>query len=122
MLSLFYEIRRKYVTVFLHPLIPSKNKRDKGYSHHFVIISISSVTEELDAVIVGQYTNSGKIFTESSIGFGKFVRETILIGQNKTHDIFDFEKGLYLIKEPPNTEDEVAKAYKRNCISSPFNS
>ena len=88
-------------------------KRDKGYSHHFVIISISSVTEELDAVTVGQYTSSGKTFTESSIGFGKFVRQTILIGQNKTHDIFDFEKGLYLIKEPPNTEDEVAKAYNR---------
>jgi hypothetical protein len=52
---------------------------DKGYSHHFVIISISSVTEELDAVIVGQYTNSGKIFTERSIGFGKFVREIKII-------------------------------------------
>jgi hypothetical protein len=31
-------------------------KRDKGYSHHFVIISITSMTEELDAVTVGQYT------------------------------------------------------------------
>jgi hypothetical protein len=57
------------------------------------------MTEELDAVTVGQYTSSGEIFTESSHGFGKFVRETILLGQNKTHDIFDFKRGLYLIKK-----------------------
>lgn len=88
-------------------------KRKRGYYHHFVIISISPVTEELDAVTVGQYTSSGEIFTESSKGIGKFVRQTILLGQYKTHDIFDFKRGLYLIKEPPNTEDEVAKAYNR---------
>lgn len=89
--------------------------REGDYSHHFVIISISSVTEELDAVTVGQYTSSGEIFTESSIGIGKFVRQTILLGQNKTHDIFDFNKGLYLIvkKNYPKTEGEVADAYNR---------
>jgi hypothetical protein len=54
------------------------------------------MTEELDAVTVGQYTSSSEIFTEDSNGFGKFVRETILLGQSKTHGIFDFERGLYL--------------------------
>ena len=85
------------------------------YSHHFVIISITSTTEELDAVTVGQYTSSGEIFTENSKGIGKFVRQTILLGQNKTPNIFDFERGLYLIKKRnyPNTEDESTKAYDR---------
>ena len=89
--------------------------RDGDYSHHFVIISITSMTEELDAVTVGQYTTSGKNFTKNSKGFGKFVRETILLGQNKTHDIFDFKRGLYLIKKRnyPNTEDGFTKAYNR---------
>jgi hypothetical protein len=84
------------------------------YSHHFVIISITSTTEELDAVTVGQYTSSGEIFTENSKGIGKFVRQTILLGQN-TPNIFDFERGLYLIKKRnyPNTEDESTKAYDR---------
>jgi hypothetical protein len=97
------------------PLSHFKVARDGGYYHHFVIISISSVTEELDAVTVGQYTSSGEIFTESSIGIGKFVRETILLGQRKPHNIFDFERGLYLIRENnyPHTADEVAKAYNR---------
>jgi hypothetical protein len=89
--------------------------RDGDYSHHFVIISITSMTEELDAVTVGQYTSSGEIFTEDSNGIGKFVRETILLGQNKTDGIFDFERGLYLIKKRnyPNTEKEFTKAYNR---------
>jgi hypothetical protein len=42
------------------------------YSHHFVIISITSTTEELDAVTVGQYTSSGEIFTKGNC-IGKFV-------------------------------------------------
>jgi hypothetical protein len=89
--------------------------RDGDYSHHFVIISITSMTEELDAVTVGQYTSSGEIFTGDSNGIGKFVRETILLGQNKTHNIFDFKRGLYLIKKRnyPNTEKEFTKAYNR---------
>jgi len=81
------------------PLSHFKVTRVGGYYHHFVIISISSVTEELDAVTVGQYTSSGEIFTEDSNGIGKFVRETIVLGQNNTHNIFDFERGLYLIKK-----------------------
>jgi hypothetical protein len=90
-------------------------KRDGDYSHHFVIISITSMTEGLDAVTVGQYTSSGEIFTENSKGIGKFVRETIVLGQNNTHNIFDFERGLYLIKKGniPNTEDEFTDAYNR---------
>jgi hypothetical protein len=44
--------------------------RDGDYSHHFVIISITSMTEELDAVTVGQYTSSGEIFTGDSNGKG----------------------------------------------------
>lgn len=89
--------------------------RDGDYSHHFVIKSISSVTEKLDAVTVGQYTSSDEIFTESSNGIGKFVRQTIFLGQNKTHNIFDFNKGLYLIEKRnyPNTENEVVDAFKR---------
>ena len=89
--------------------------RNGDYSHHFVIISITSMTEELDAVTVGQYTSSGEIFTGDSNGIGKFVRETILLGQSKTHGIFDFKRGLYLIKKRnyPNTEKEFTKAYNR---------
>lgn len=92
-----------------------KVSRLGGYYHHFVIISISSVTEKLDAVTVGQYTFSGEIVTEDSISIGKFVRQTILLGKNKTHSIFDFKKGLYLIEKEnyPNTEDEVAYAFNR---------
>jgi hypothetical protein len=30
--------------------------RKRDYSHHFVIISITSMTEELDAVTVGQFS------------------------------------------------------------------
>ena len=73
------------------------------------------MTEELDAVTVGHYISSGEIFTESRIGIGKFVRETILLGQRKPHNIFDFERGLYLIKKGnfPNTEDEFTDAYNR---------
>ena len=90
-------------------------KRYGGISHHFVIISITSKEEELDAVTVGQYTSSGEIFTENCNGFGKFVQETIVLGQSKTHDIFNFERGLYLIKKRnyPNTEDGFTKAYDR---------
>jgi hypothetical protein len=40
--------------------------RDGDYSHHFVIISITSMTEELDAVTVGQYSTSGKKKSENS--------------------------------------------------------
>ena len=96
------------------PLSHFKVNRHGVYCHHFVVISISSVTEELDAVTVGQYTSSGEIFTKSSIGFGKFVRQTILFGKNQTHDIFDFKRGLYLIKgKYPHTKVEVAEAYNR---------
>ena len=89
--------------------------RDGYYSHYFVIISITSMTEELDAVTVGQYTSSDEIFTENSNGIGKFVRQTIVLGHNNTHNIFDFERGLYLIKKRnyPNTKDEFTNAYYR---------
>jgi hypothetical protein len=40
---------------------------------------------------------------------------TILLGQNKTDGIFDFERGLYLIKKRnyPNNEKEFTEAYNR---------
>jgi hypothetical protein len=58
------------------------------------------MTEELDAVTVGQYTSSGEIFTENSKGIGKFVRETIFLGYNMAVSFIGGENRSSRRKQP----------------------
>lgn len=50
-------------------------------------------------VIVGHYTSSREIWTNSSnFGIGKFVTEIKEIQRGETCDPFDFEAGLFYVK------------------------
>ncbi|OPL33576.1 hypothetical protein AM593_10183, partial [Mytilus galloprovincialis] len=106
-----YKEFRKRVKLLSH----IKLKRPGGYFHHLVVLAISPVSDGVDAVTIGHYTTSAEIETESSHGIGKFIQQTIFIGENDTNDIFDFNQGVYLVEKEnyPKTKDEIEEAFNR---------
>ncbi|VDI39156.1 Hypothetical predicted protein [Mytilus galloprovincialis] len=104
------------------PLSHIKVKRERDclldkfdYFHHFVVLSISEVDNDTDAVTIGQYTSSGEIGMESFEGIGKFIQETVFSGEKDTPDIFDFKQGMYLVEKEnyPSTKIEFEEAFNR---------
>lgn len=106
-----YKEFRKRVKLLSH----IKLKRAGGYFHHIVVLAISPVSDGVDAVTIGHYTTSAEIGTESSHGIGKFIQQTIFIGENDTHDVLDFNQGVYLVEKEnyPRTKDDIEEAFNR---------
>ncbi|CAC5382486.1 unnamed protein product [Mytilus coruscus] len=101
------------------PLSHIQVKRAGGYFHHFVVLAISNVSDPRadtrDAVTIGHYTSSAEIGMESCDGIGKFIQQTIFVGENKKHDILDFNQGVYLVEKEnyPSKEDKFEEAFNR---------
>ncbi|XP_052058223.1 uncharacterized protein LOC127698667 isoform X1 [Mytilus californianus] len=99
------------------PLSHIQVKREgvHDYFHHFVVLKTSKVSDRIDAVTIEQYTSSAEIGMESCDGIGKFIQQTIFIGENKTHNILDFNQGVYLVEKEnyPSKEDEIEEAFNR---------
>ncbi|CAC5382485.1 unnamed protein product [Mytilus coruscus] len=52
------------------PLSHIKVRREGGYFHHFVVLAISTVSDGIDAVTIGQYISSSEIGMETCDGIG----------------------------------------------------
>ncbi|XP_052058225.1 uncharacterized protein LOC127698667 isoform X3 [Mytilus californianus] len=86
-----------------------------GYFHHFVVLAISNVSDGIDAVTIGHYTSSAEIGMESFDGIGKFIQQTLFIGENGTDEFLDFKQGVYLVENEnyPREKKEVKEAFNR---------
>lgn len=94
----------------------------KAYSHHFLVLGISQVKNDIDAITVAHYTSSLEICCGNSSNLGKFERVTFFVNSNSGKsadgdndlDLFDFNN-LYHIDEPnyPQTPSEFQKAFGR---------
>lgn len=71
------------------PMSHIQVKRKGDYSHHFVVLSISEVDDAIDAVTIAEYTSSAEIGMESCDGIGKFIQQTVFIGEEVIHENFE---------------------------------
>ncbi|CAG2252317.1 unnamed protein product [Mytilus edulis] len=97
------------------PMSHIQVKRKGDYSHHFVVLSISEVDDAIDAVTIAEYTSSAEIGMESCDGIGKFIQQTVFIGEEVIHENFDFKKGMYLVenKNYPSKKSKFEEAFNR---------
>ncbi|XP_071163141.1 uncharacterized protein [Mytilus edulis] len=86
-----------------NPLSHIRVRREGDYFHHFVVLSITEVSDGIDAVTIGQCTGSAKNGIENCNGDCKFVQHMFLMEdidkQTFQHAILNFTQGVYLVKQ-----------------------